>query len=487
MNPLRIAIIHHHLRGGGVTRIIEHTLKIMGNYPVKMCVLTGEDPSENEFESYDVGVIAGLSYGEGNPVRQVDVLYSEICKKAEELLDGEPDVWHVHNHTLGKTAEYTKLATQLARSGNNVLYHLHDFCEDNRPSNYERLSENEDNTPAKDCMYPVGDHIEYGLLNGRDLRILKESGIDESYLNLLSNPVVSEAREWDLSATFTGLPSSKKLTLYPVRGIPRKNIGEFVLWSVLADEGNHFAMTLAPQNPKYKAGYDAWTKFTEKYDLPVTFEAGKKWNVSYTEILGRADRIITTSIAEGFGLVFLEAWLIGKPLAGRLIPSVTSDFVSNGIKFPGMYQELLIPLEWIGGVDVRKELETGIRSTLKSYGQRISGEKIEKWLDDMIEGGKIDFGRLSSELQRKVIERILKEPDLIKELPVLDSAVIGEETIEQNRSLVKEKYSLEEYGSKLYDLYVQLGESKVSEVSYIDPEVILHNFLSPDYFSLLRS
>lgn len=484
---LRIAIVHHHLRGGGVTRIIERTLEIMEELPVTLCVLCGEAPPGNEFDHYKVGVIPGLSYGDENPKRNVADLYSEMFAKAEELLGGEPNVWHIHNHTLGKTAEYTDLASKLARSGHSVLYHLHDFSEDNRPSNYKTLSAEHESMIPKERMYPTGNHIRYGLLNGRDFRILNESGIGNDHLELLSNPVVSEAPDTDISATFSGLDSSKRLTLYPVRGIPRKNIGEFVLWSGLAHEDEHFAMTLAPKNPKYKIGYDAWTEFVEEHDLPITFEAGKKWGVSYPEILDRADQIITTSVAEGFGLVFLEAWLISKPLAGRLIPSVTSDFESNGIQFPGMYKELMIPIEWAGADEVKEELKEGIRYNLKSYGKEVTEKVLKQWLDRIIINSQIDFGRLSSELQRKVILKIMNEPELKEQLRPLSTEEISVEVIEENKSTVQQKYNLEEYGSKLYDLYVELTESKGGDVEFIDPEIVLDKFLSPEYFSLLRS
>ena len=42
--------------------------------------------------------------------------------------------------------------------------------------------------------------------------------------------------------------------------------------------------------------------------------------------MASAHRLVTTSVAEGFGLAFLEPWLFGKGLLGRNLPEITVDF-----------------------------------------------------------------------------------------------------------------------------------------------------------------
>ena len=153
--------------------MIQRTIEALQSYPVEICIISGEEPvNPGIFPGVKIGVIPGLSYGPENPMIDPSVLYDNVINKAQVLLSGEPDVWHIHNHTLGKNVQYTEVALMLAKKKNPVCYHLHDFAEDNRPSNYKYL-----NTEISDQgkLYPVGDHIIYGVLNDRDHDILKKS------------------------------------------------------------------------------------------------------------------------------------------------------------------------------------------------------------------------------------------------------------------------------------------------------------------------
>ena len=333
-------------------------------------------------------------------------------------------------------------------------------------------------------LYPVNDNVFYGVLNARDEQILKNGGMPENKVQVLSNPVVLDG---NFNTEDSNLPDEiKNLFLYPIRAIPRKNIGELVLWSVLANEGDHFAITLAPKNPKYKDFYSKWVSFCENHQLPVTFEPGKKWNMTFPELLSSAKAIITTSIQEGFGLVYLESWLLQKPLFGRLISDITKDFTEKGIEFPDLYTELLIPVEWIGEDRLRKELEVEIESLLERYSIEEDG-LIKDWIDVLIQEGKIDFGSLSSELQRNVIEKIIENPELKKEVPEFKSPDISPEILQRNKVLVEKMYNLKNYGEKLYSIYQELIKSQKQDEYYLNSKKVLLEFLSPKQFSLLRA
>ena len=487
MKTLKIAIVHHHLRGGGVTKVIERAVEALLEYPVKVCVISGEEGAvKNSSLKKNHLVVSGLSYGEKTPPKTSSELKNEVIKRATEYFGEKVDVWHIHNHTLGKNAAYTEFGTLLAEQGEHVYFQLHDFSEDNRPLNYVHLAASigQDGASVTQKMYPLGSHVLYGVLNGRDHGILKKAGIAEDKLNIVSNPVVVQNRiEYGNRPALKGI---EKLFLYPVRAIPRKNIGELAFWSALANEGEHFAITLAPKNLKYQKFYKQWVEYAEEMNLPITFEAGKKWGLSYPELLDTSYGIVTTSIQEGFGLVYLESWVQGKPLYGRILPDITRDFYNNEIRFPGMYTRLMIPVEWVGEMALKAELRQEIKKLLKNYGQKFSTKNVESWLEVMLEEKHIDFGRLSSALQRKVITLIMKNPGLQKELPVLESTLIEAETIQSNKRVVEEEYNLEEYGESLYQLYKKLAVTTPSVVEYVEPDGVLHQFLSPVEFSLLR-
>ena len=56
-------------------------------------------------------------------------------------------------------------------------------------------------------------------------------------------------------------------TLYPVRGIRRKNVGEFLLHALHGGEHERFALSLVPQNPIEKAHFDEWQGFVQQHEL----------------------------------------------------------------------------------------------------------------------------------------------------------------------------------------------------------------------------
>lgn len=491
MEPLRVAILHYHLRGGGVTRIIEHTLEALKEKEIKLCVITGESPPEkSQIPKQMIGTVPGLSYGEENPERKAEEMLEEIEETASEILGGKPDVWHIHNHSLGKNAEATRAYIKLAEQGYNVLFHIHDFAEDNRPENYHYLT-NSDGIYGQEQLtnqlYPLASHIHYAVLNGRDLRFLKAAGLPEDELHLLSNPVQLDVENDQQEAENKGI--SGKVFLYPCRVIPRKNIGEFVLWAALAEPDEQFAVTLAPKNEKYQADYNKWTDLVEEHHLPVTFEAGQKWDLSFPELLNRADAFISTSIAEGFGLIYLESWLADRPLVGRILPDIVDDFKKKNVRFPGMYKRLNIPVSWIGAEALKEKFKNAITHNLEKYGLPVSETKVQNWLDEIMGDDKVDFGILDVEFQQIVIKKVIDDPSCRKELEPgkLTKNLPDTETIKMNKKIVSKKFSVEKYGARLMTLYKKFKEIPPENTRFADVDSLLTNFQSPQNFSLLRS
>lgn len=496
MESLRIAILHYHLRGGGVTRIIEHTFTALNDTRIQLCVITGEKPPNGlDIPEEKVGVVKGLSYGKKNPDIGSVELKKGVVKKAKELLGSEPDIWHVHNHSLGKNAAFTRMTLKLAENGHKMVFHIHDFAEDNRAQNFTYLLKEEGVNGEKKLsnqLYPQGKHIHYVVLNGRDYNFLKETGFNKERLHLLSNPVSLSVSDNDNSEDLQNKISGKVM-LYPCRAIPRKNIGELILWSALAADDEQFAVTLAPKNEKYKAGYDNWKSFVEKHKLPVVFEAGDQWNMTYPQLLKRADAFITTSIAEGFGLIYLESWLAERPLTGRLLQQVTTDFEDQGIEFPGMYSSVDIPVEWMGEETLTERLKQSISFQFEQYEITLSRNKLERWLNALLVNGTVDFGVLDQGLQQKVIEKVIeyvmKNPSAKKKMnpPQLSDGLADLTTIKKNKAIVENKFSLDTYGKHLREIYKKVDNEIPESIQFIDAESLLLKFLSPQNFSLLRS
>ena len=61
--------------------------------------------------------------------------------------------------------------------------------------------------------------------------------------------------------------------------------------------------------------YNQWINFCNGNEIDIVFEAGKK--VNFEKLLRGTDFCITTSYKEGFGMVYLEPWLLDTPVVGR--------------------------------------------------------------------------------------------------------------------------------------------------------------------------
>ena len=274
---------------------------------------------------------------------------------------------------------------------------------------------------------------------------------------------------------------SAPLFVYPCRAIRRKNIGELLLWSALMPDAK-FAVTLAPKNPEVKPIYDAWVAFAAELGLNVEFDAGA--NCSFEEMIAKADALITTSIAEGFGLAFLEPWLADKPLVGRNLPEITDDFAEHGLDLSDLYNRLPVPLvseHWKIDDEFFQTLEKTLRASRAAYSREWNDGLFEEAKAALVQDGCVDFGILDEEMQRTIIRAIKANPSL------LDLSLQNSTALENNRAVAERAYSPAAYGDQLFAIYEKLLAAKPGTVSYADGEKLLDQFLQPQRINLLRA
>ena len=125
--------------------------------------------------------------------------------------------------------------------------------------------------------------------------------------------------------------------------------------------------------------------------------------------------MVTTSVAEGFGLAFLEPWLAGKPLLGRDLPEITEDFKENGVVLDALYSSLQIPLDWIPEADLESRIKAGLRDTYHAYARDISSEVLDAAYRDLTQHHEIDFGRLDESLQEMCLSKVTQDPSMARE------------------------------------------------------------------------
>lgn len=470
-NPL-VALVHYHLRGGGVTRVIEHACQVLPSLGFDTVIVVGEQPKIG-FEHEKLLIVPELGYGQS--VSDGKALLEKIKSEIISLAGKQPDIWHVHNHCLGKNLSTPRLVQALAEQNQPTLLQPHDFAEDNRPSNYAFMREGE----ITQILYPQAHHILICTLNGRDKQFLNQAGYRSESLSILANAIhfgmeipSLETQEW---------------IVYPCRAIKRKNIGEAVLLS-LVDEDHEYGSTLAPQNEQELSRYRKWVDFVEKEKLPFIFEIGTKKGLSFPELLGSAKALLTTSIAEGFGLAFLESWSFGKAVYGRNLPIITNDFVETGIDLSHLYSRLDIPLDLLDHTALFQSFKQALKQSYAAYHLPFDSSIAERTWSKAVANEHIDFARLDENSQREILVKIRTQAQLKRHLKEhYASLTVDKTVIERNKTLVSEHFSLHAFGRRLTTIYDHLLAQKPSSVEYIDPKNILLAFLNPDDFTLLRT
>ena len=273
---MRVALIHYHLRRGGVTSVIMNQARALAKAGLELLIIAGEAAPEDV--GFPFALVEELSYDRPGRVRDgaeiaagAEGLAAGIVRAAEERWGrGGADIVHVHNPLIQKNSLLIPALKLLGSRGIRLFLQNHDLAEDFRPDVY-----------TGDVGYPADCH--YGVINSRDYDFLRRAGLRDEGLHLIPNEVSS------LRAS-PGL--ERKRYLYPVRAIRRKNIGEALFLSLFIPQGRTVAITLPPSE-KDAAGYRRWTALAGELGLPVEFELGLKYSLA--DLLGSSVCALSTS------------------------------------------------------------------------------------------------------------------------------------------------------------------------------------------------
>lgn len=480
---MKIAIVHYHLQPGGVTRVIENTLQAWeeNGTEIEAVALSGRAYPGDRLPV--TRVVQGLDYTSPRDAVDPRVLTERLRASAKDALGQTPDLWHIHNHSLGKNPSLTAAVSLLAESGERILLHPHDFAEDGRPGNYLSLSE------VYQRAYPTGPTIHYAALNQRDrgflAHMLKDSS---SRVHLLANAVppstpFSESQEEKI------LDLPENLLLYPVRAVRRKNLGELALLAS-SHQDFHFANSLGPTNPEFTPIFEDWKQFGKELGLPLTYGLGEHTDASFPEMVGHAQSILSVSVAEGFGLGFLEPWTFGKGLCGRNLPDITSDFAELGVSLANLYDRLPIPLDCIPSVSqVKATIQSALAQFYLDYQEELPEDGTEIAFQSMVENDCIDFGRLDERNQRGIIRSVAQSPELQQGIQKHSGLeVLSGEIIDRNRQAVTEQFSLSSYAERTLNIYQELlATDNGTQCHFANGQLLLDQYLSPTRLNLLRT
>ena len=524
---MNLAILHYHLNRGGVTQVIINQLlaldrQLAGEQWKAAILFSGRHDAWLEqlthLDSVRVTLcqMSTLDYEEANKAPQPRNLAQQILKQLEELgFDKSDTIIHVHNHVLAKNLSLPGALLWLAEQGYPVLFQIHDFPEDYRPADFRRLvtaakaaegiakNGKSGSSPVSDLPsesnsafgYPQAPHLHYAVINRRDERVLAAAGVPSDRRHLLPNPV-AEPAQWFPRETarrrleqLFDVKQKDHYVLYPVRCIRRKNIGEAILWSLLARDKSTFGFTLPPENAVFAPVYEAWKRLARELEVPCRFEVGKEGGMRFVENIAAADLILTTSLMEGFGMVYLETWLSGHSLAGRDLPEITSDFIDSGLVLEELRPHLEISVDWIGADRYRELLKSGYAEVIDTFGvvPNTDHESLHQRIEERCDEGWIDFGELDEELQQQVLRSAAENPGIRSQLEASNAWIFqsltgrddGTTTVVRNAVSALQNYGLENSGTRLAKLYMQIAASERSDsVSGLEqPGRIIDNLL----------
>ena len=478
ITKLKIALVHYHLRAGGVTKVISNqcrALVALGYEP--LIFSAGSTPSEfPPITQIEVPLLDYLSSPPDQPVN----LYQTLLLHCEKHWGTAPDLWHLHNHSLGKNILFPQLVRDLAESQIPLILQPHDFAEDNRPTNYPLL--------VGEKIHPTAPQIHYAFINNRDRTFLETVGLKKEESHHLPNTVSPPP----VSPNITSL-NDENLVLYPVRGIRRKNLGEAVLLAALAPSNTRFAISLAPENPIWHKVHQDWEAFAREHQLPIEFAVTDQVppypnaEANYQTWLKAATHLLTTSIAEGFGLTFLEPIALQKPLLGRDLPEITQDFREQGINPGRFYEKIPIPLEFLDLNLLRNDFEHQVQNSYHLYQKELRAKELEAGWQALIAGGEVDFGALPETFQQDLITRSLAQErapfaSLRKWLAHSLSEALPTATPDS-----LSQYSPSQAQQDLSQLYANATSSPREAPSWLSKDKVLAQYLSPSRFHFLRS
>ena len=486
---VNIAILHYHLRSGGVSSVLRAQADALTRFSSsdRVVILSGMQPAAPM--PVPVLVVPGLDYAgrtTANPEGAAASLAQEIDRALDRAFAGPCDLLHVHNPLIRKNAAFLEALIMLQRRGQRLLIQVHDLAEDFRPDVYHDRVE-----------YPGS--CAYAVINSRDRERLASSGLGLRHVHLLPNPVPVPPSFEARSGYREEAQRGRRTALYPVRAIRRKNVGECLLLARFLPEGAELAVTLPPTSSRDKAVYASWKSVAAEERLRVRFEAGLEEQLS--SLYDASFCVVTTSVKEGFGYSYLDPIARGIPVVGREIPYVVADFRAEGIALAGLYREIRVPRSAIPAEALHDALALRIESFRRAYAPSFAPEgragfrrfeEILAALGRRFEGEYVDFGALDEGSQAHLLRRLDADAALEQDLGALNpflsalfESACSPERAEAERKALRAAYSEEAYAELLRGAYRDAVSDEAA--GSIDRRVLLQGYLTPESFFMVAS
>jgi hypothetical protein len=443
-------IFHHHLLTGGVTGVILKSIEALKSYLPevdRIYLVTGKRINFNNLTlsaEVEVKVLPEIDYLEEQKLSGQDSppAGSSLASRLIREFASDNAIWWVHNYHLGKNPFFTRALLDIIHGTygdihQKIILQIHDFPECGRYENLALLK-----SIVKNPLYPLSPDVQYVVLNKRDYDILITAGIPQNHLSLLENPIstytpprknsnekkkIKQSLAGAFGASFPSFITDAPLIIYPIRTIRRKNVMEAGFITRLLEEPVNLIATLPGVSGSEIAYSNLIQKCFEQGLIPGLWGIGEKLEaagLSFEKLIEAGDLIISTSVQEGFGYLFINALQWQRPLLARDLDILkgTKDLFST---FPCyFYSKVTCPLP----ESDRKILIEGYRLKLMNLSGILSDQRVKELIfdiEELLEREAVDFSFLTPDLQY----RLLKQ---------LDSVSFKDEVIEMNRDLIEQ-------------------------------------------------
>lgn len=426
-----------------------------------------------------------------------------IKKEILTFYKSEENIWWIHNYHLGKNPYFTKALLEISsHEKQKMVFHIHDFPECSRYSLLNRLRIN-----IKEDLYPLNDNVHYAVINKRDYNFLVNAGIYEEMISLLENPISTvnfttviqketyQALSGKISVPFSAWKKEEPYMLYPVRSIRRKNIAEAALTAVLSDK--NLIITLPGESVAEKK-YSLKCRDIFKRGLsPGMFGIGfaiEDYGISFEQLISSSSMIISTSVQEGFGYLFLNSMNWGKPLFARDL-DILEDFKESFINYPAcFYNQFKIPLT----TQEKSSMVTLYNKKIESPSMKVkqtTKNKLKTTINKIFSEEYPDYSYLSLNLQIKILEELKTNDEFLKKCRTINKKMIQKINIffdtktAPNHKTLQKKWSFDSYCKKTEKILMDLDKSSANREQKKPDKTISETmedyFTSPEYFRLL--
>jgi len=433
---LKLVIVHHHFRPGGVRRVIElATPHLVAHWPERVrsvVMAAGEAPDAAWLQAFrqrlsgtPVQLVVNPAFGylsESAPRgRSLEPLASRGIWKLLREIGWKRDclIW-AHNLGLGRNLYLSRALTSICHAACIPLVaHHHDWWFDNRWHHFAAMREPGFRTlrALAGAVLHVSPLISHVAVNQHDAKVLEKHF--PGLAGWLPNPSESVARpraaRVEAARAWLGqqLGDDAQVWLLPCRLLRRKNIAEALLLTRWLRPGAWLVTTGGVSSAEEQPYADRLLAAaqTQGWRLRLGILHGdENQKPSVPELLAASETVLLTSLQEGFGLPYLEAAAARRPLVARALPNIAPDLAKFGFKFPQCYREVWVDpslFDWHSERDRQARWFAQWRGLMPDAAGRLAGKPA------VLASGRnprpVPYSRLSLTAQLEVLAQPLEQ------------------------------------------------------------------------------